>query len=228
LRHTEIERNYAAGVGVSDGATAGAEALPPKILNITTPQVGHFPLIAFRPFFINSSTASAISFFALHFTQYPSGIRTPQNTLMRLRSPNTLRAGRNGRQLFKRKSSLLYCLSDTCILIKRLPWDNPKFSSRQTEGQTARASKATMLFRSGLPLISSGMRLCDCNALMKPTLAQLARNRKILVSSLCEVRQSSLRASRSGDFREVGKLTSEAARLNSAIAEVDLAEIFAL
>lgn len=58
------------------------EALPPKILNITTPQVGHFPLIALRPFFINSSTASAISFFALHLTQYPSGIQTP----LRIRS----------------------------------------------------------------------------------------------------------------------------------------------
>ena len=50
-------------------------AFPPRILNITTPQVGHLPLIALRPFFIVSSTASAISFFALHLTQYPSGIK---------------------------------------------------------------------------------------------------------------------------------------------------------
>ena len=50
-------------------------AFPPRILNITTPQVGHLPLMALRPFFIVSSTASAISFFALHFTQYPSGIK---------------------------------------------------------------------------------------------------------------------------------------------------------
>jgi hypothetical protein len=41
---------------------------------MTTPQVGHLPLIALRPFFITSSTASAISFLALHLTQYPSGI----------------------------------------------------------------------------------------------------------------------------------------------------------
>jgi hypothetical protein len=43
-------------------------------LNITVPQVGHLPLIALRPFFITSSTAFTISFLALHFTQYPSGI----------------------------------------------------------------------------------------------------------------------------------------------------------
>src|SRR5688572_15964435 len=50
------------------------EALPPKILNMTVPQVGQRPLMALRPFFITSSTASAISFFALHLTQYPSAI----------------------------------------------------------------------------------------------------------------------------------------------------------
>src|SRR4051794_25083265 len=49
-------------------------ALPPRILNMTVPQVGHRPLIALRPFFIVSSTASTISFLALHLTQYPSGI----------------------------------------------------------------------------------------------------------------------------------------------------------
>ena len=41
---------------------------------MTVPQVGHFPLIAFRPFFMVSSTALAISFLALHLTQYPSAI----------------------------------------------------------------------------------------------------------------------------------------------------------
>jgi hypothetical protein len=56
------------------GSGAGV-ALPPRILNMTVPQVGHLPLMALRPFFIVSSTASAISFFALHLTQYPSGIR---------------------------------------------------------------------------------------------------------------------------------------------------------
>ncbi len=52
----------------------GGRAFPPRILNMTVPQVGHRPLIARRPFFITSSTASAISFFDLHLTQYPSGI----------------------------------------------------------------------------------------------------------------------------------------------------------
>jgi len=55
--------------------TVGA-ALPPRILNITVPQVGHFPLMALRPFFIVSSTPSAISRLALHLTQYPSAIKT--------------------------------------------------------------------------------------------------------------------------------------------------------
>jgi hypothetical protein len=41
---------------------------------MTTPHLGHLPLMALRPFFINSSTASAISLLALHFTQYPSAI----------------------------------------------------------------------------------------------------------------------------------------------------------
>jgi hypothetical protein len=54
---------------------AGADAFPPKILNMTVPQVGHLPLMALRPFFMTSSTASTISFFALHLTQYPSGIK---------------------------------------------------------------------------------------------------------------------------------------------------------
>lgn len=48
--------------------------MPPRILNMTVPQVGHLPLMALRPFFMVSSTALEISFFALHLTQYPSGI----------------------------------------------------------------------------------------------------------------------------------------------------------
>src|SRR5512137_1325718 len=55
-------------------ATAAALPLPPRILNITVPQVGHLPLMALRPFFIVSSIPSTISFLALHLTQYPSGI----------------------------------------------------------------------------------------------------------------------------------------------------------
>jgi hypothetical protein len=67
-------------------------ALPPKILNMTVPQVGHLPFIAFRPFFIVSSTALTISFLALHLTQYPSGINF--FTASTLHVPS-----RNGRKL---------------------------------------------------------------------------------------------------------------------------------
>jgi hypothetical protein len=59
----------------ADSLGTDAVDFPPRILNITVPHVGHFPLMAFRPFFIVSSTASIISFFALHLTQYPSGIK---------------------------------------------------------------------------------------------------------------------------------------------------------
>jgi hypothetical protein len=61
--------------GAAGAAGAEVEALPPKILNMTVPQVGHLPLMALRPFFITSSTAFTISFLALHLTQYPSGIK---------------------------------------------------------------------------------------------------------------------------------------------------------
>src|ERR1039458_6956410 len=57
------------------GSAEGGADLPPKILNITVPQVGHLPLMALRAFFMVSSTASTISFLALHLTQYPSGIK---------------------------------------------------------------------------------------------------------------------------------------------------------
>ncbi len=50
-------------------------AFPPRILNMTVPQVGQRPLIALRPFFMVSSCAFEISFLALHLTQYPSGIK---------------------------------------------------------------------------------------------------------------------------------------------------------
>jgi hypothetical protein len=62
---------------------------------------------------------------------------------------------------------------------------------------------------------------------MKPNLAQLARNRKQLVSTLSDVRQHSLRATYCGDFRAVARLTIEAACINSAISEVDVAEMIA-
>jgi hypothetical protein len=68
--------NQLAGGGVVGVAgAAGAAAALPKILNITVPQVGHLPLMALRPFFMVSSTPSAMGFFALHLTQYPSDIK---------------------------------------------------------------------------------------------------------------------------------------------------------
>ena len=64
------EAGTSGAVGAA-GAAAGVVALPPKILNMPAPQVGHLPLMALRPFFIVSSIASTISFLALHLTQYP-------------------------------------------------------------------------------------------------------------------------------------------------------------
>ena len=82
------------------GGFGGVAALPPKILNMTVPQVGHLPLMALRPFFMTSSTPSAISFLALHLTQYPSAImeilaRTPHAP----RQTASLEVGCRGRQL---------------------------------------------------------------------------------------------------------------------------------
>ena len=64
----------AASPGAAAGVVLGADL--PRILNMTVPHVGHLPLMARRPFFITSSTASTISFLALHLTQYPSTIIT--------------------------------------------------------------------------------------------------------------------------------------------------------
>lgn len=70
---------------------------------MTVPQVGQRPLMALRPFFMVSSTALEISFFALHLTQYPSGIKMwPQFASCDLRlsiayEPNPQRQGRKGR-----------------------------------------------------------------------------------------------------------------------------------
>src|SRR6266478_2870257 len=63
-----------AGGLAGSGAAAGV-ALPPRILYMTVPQVGHLPLMALRPFLVVTSTPSIISFLALHLTQYPSGIK---------------------------------------------------------------------------------------------------------------------------------------------------------
>ncbi len=67
---------------------------------MTVPQVGHLPLMALRPFFITSSTASMISFFALHLTQYPSGIKIflPRSFMPRSSYSHSLLAGYPYRQ----------------------------------------------------------------------------------------------------------------------------------
>jgi hypothetical protein len=56
---------------------------------------------------------------------------------------------------------------------------------------------------------------------MKPSLIQIARQRESLSQELFSIRQASLRAARNDDFRSVGRLTLEAARVNHAIAEAE-------
>jgi len=97
----DINQEVAGGLTGSGALGAGAAlALPPKILYITVPQVGHFPLIALRPFFVVTSIASVISFFALHLTQYPSDIeKFAGQRFMRQQSvANTLEGGSEKRQ----------------------------------------------------------------------------------------------------------------------------------
>ncbi len=47
-----------------------------NILNIPVEQLWHFPFSARFPLAIVTSDVSVISLFALHFTQYPSAMRT--------------------------------------------------------------------------------------------------------------------------------------------------------
>ena len=98
----------------------------------------------------------------------------------------------------------------------------------QGRGHFAGRPHPSRPFQRGASLIHRTKVPCDFNFLMKMNLAQLACNRKKLVSALSDVRQNSMRATHSGDFRAVGKLTLEAARINTAIAEVDVAELSAL
>src|SRR5712671_4642848 len=56
---------------------AGYCFLPPWMRNSLVPQSGQTPWSAERPFFIVTSSGFAISFFALHFTQYASAMTTP-------------------------------------------------------------------------------------------------------------------------------------------------------
>ena len=63
---------------------------------------------------------------------------------------------------------------------------------------------------------------------MKPNLVQLALSRKKLQGDLMAVRRSSMQAGNRGDFRSVGQLTLEAARINQALSDIDAAELSAL
>ena len=60
------------GIGAPPGRTRRSYFLPPMMRNSLVPQSGHTPCMAGRPFFMVTSCALAISFFALHFTQYAS------------------------------------------------------------------------------------------------------------------------------------------------------------
>jgi hypothetical protein len=75
------EDGFDSGFGLVAAGAAAVVAALPRILNITVPQVGHLPLMAFRPFFMVSSTPSAMGFLALHLTQYPSDIKNLPSTL---------------------------------------------------------------------------------------------------------------------------------------------------
>ena len=109
---------FEAGAAGAEGSDGG-EALPPRILNITVPQVGHLPLMALRPFFMVSSTALDISFLALHLTQYPSGInRCRQTASCGPAVDETLRAGESTRQ--QANSQLATCNNRT--LVRRDLW----------------------------------------------------------------------------------------------------------
>lgn len=52
----------------------GAYAFP--ILNILVPQVEQVPVVAGLPFFMVVAVGFLISFFALHFTQYASMVKS--------------------------------------------------------------------------------------------------------------------------------------------------------
>jgi hypothetical protein len=76
--------------------------LAPRIRNNLVPQSGQTPCTAGRPFFILTSCGFAISFFALHFTQYASAMmfallwRFPRRKI-----PANLSGGKGMRQAAK-------------------------------------------------------------------------------------------------------------------------------
>ena len=56
---------------------------------------------------------------------------------------------------------------------------------------------------------------------MNTSLIKIARNREHLNQELSAIRQASLKATRSDDFRTVARLTLEAAKVNRTIAEAE-------
>jgi hypothetical protein len=98
---------FGLGTGAA-GAAAGAAlaAALPRILNITVPHVGHLPLMALRPFFMVSSTPSAMGFLALHLTQYPSDIKNLPLALYALNGLHRL-SGKN-RNVNVKRNRLIY------------------------------------------------------------------------------------------------------------------------
>src|SRR5437879_7448551 len=108
-----------AGLEGSEAGVAGGTALPPRILNITVPQIGHLPLMALRPFFITSSTASTISFLALHLTQYPSGIKNwlPRRSMRRGSYLNSLGGAAWQRQQRKGSARIAMQVTNTQRLV---------------------------------------------------------------------------------------------------------------
>jgi len=58
---------------------------------------------------------------------------------------------------------------------------------------------------------------------MNSSLTKIVRQREYLSQQLSSIRQASLKATRSDDFRTVARLTLEAARVNNTLAEIEAA-----
>jgi hypothetical protein len=63
---------------------------------------------------------------------------------------------------------------------------------------------------------------------MTSSLVKITRQREYLSNELSSIRQASLKASRNNDFRNVARLTLEAARINKAISDADAEAVLAL
>ena len=76
----------------------------------------------------------------------------------------------------------------------------------------------------GSALIHTRQKPCDPLRSMTSNLHQIARRRARLNEELTMIRDSSLRASRVGDYRAVARLTLEAAEINRSITETEIQE----